>query len=484
MPVKPYIISGSVFQNQGLKPINLCDGQDRHQPFRNKFSARRRIVPNSKQGQLAPHQGVYPRCIISDRQPCSLDPLIRHDNGYPNVYPNANISVLDGGAGPAGQDMRHGGTTTEIKFVSIPFSINVFTENNIGIMLLGSLLKKIFPTRHIHKAFSKKHSCLKSIEEADIVVSLSAGDRFSDINGLRRLLSVALPQVLVLLLGKPLVLLPQALGPFKTRVTRIIARYILTRARMIYSLDYESLTEVRGDLGVHQDRLAFGYDMGFALEPHIQDKQIPPWFNDHDRNTSLIGLNISGLLCTNDWAGRNGIFSLKVDYRQLIYSLIEHFVLTYDAEVVFVPYVFGTAANGECDVMAGRSIFRGVKHKLYSHLHFIDGAFDQHEMKALIGRCDFFIGSRIQACVAALSQCIPALGLAYSRGFYGVLASLGMEDSAIDIQAYDERSVIERVDCQYRRREELRAQLESEMPKVRASVMDLFTRINIAPGMQ
>ena len=38
--------------------------------------------------------------------------------------------------------------------------------------------------------------------------------------------------------------------------------------------------------------------------------------------------------------------------------------------------------------------------------------YDQHAIKSIIGRCDFFIGSRMHACIAALSQKIPTAAVA------------------------------------------------------------------------
>ena len=47
--------------------------------------------------------------------------------------------------------------------------------------------------------------------------------------------------------------------------------------------------------------------------------------------------------------------------------------------------------------------------------------------KAVIGQCDFFIGSRMHACIAALSQGVPCVGVAYSMKFAGVFDTVGME---------------------------------------------------------
>lgn len=113
------------------------------------------------------------------------------------------------------------------------------------------------------------------------------------------------------------------------------------------------------------------------------------------------------------------------------------------------------------------------------NLCFIEEEYDQHEMKALIGRCDFFMGSRMHACIAAISQCVPALGFAYSRKFRGMFASIGMEELVADLCEHGENSALEIVDRVYQSRSVIRAKLEEEIPAVRASVLKLFNQFSI-----
>ncbi len=62
----------------------------------------------------------------------------------------------------------------------------------------------------------------------------------------------------------------------------------------------------------------------------------------------------------------------------------------------------------------------------------VNREYDQYEIKGVIGLCDFFIGSRMHACIAALSQRVPTIGVAYSKKFSGVFESIGLGDMVID----------------------------------------------------
>jgi polysaccharide pyruvyl transferase WcaK-like protein len=106
----------------------------------------------------------------------------------------------------------------------------------------------------------------------------------------------------------------------------------------------------------------------------------------------------------------------------------------------------------------------------------LPGRFDHHEIKYLIGQCDFFLGSRMHACIGALSQCVPAVGLAYSGKFAGVLESVGGGSRVVDLRSLGEGEVVNAVREAFGQREVLRRQLEEKMPSIRKSVLGLFAR--------
>jgi len=390
-----------------------------------------------------------------------------------NADPESRVFFFDYGAEPAIWEEQYQGTSVSIELINIRFNKKIYLANNIARLILTALCMRLVPARFRSQAEFESNKSLRNIVQADIIAAISGGDSFSDIYGLARFVYVALPQILVLLLGKPLVLLPQTFGPFKSALARAIARYILRRAKMIHSRDLDGLEAVRKLLGGYCARLDFCYDMGFVLEPHIREERIPGWLAKRKKGTPLLGLNISGLLYMGGYT-RDNMFRLKADYRQLILGLIDYFVRTLGADIMLVPHVLGAAEGSESDVIACREAYRGASVESRRNLHLLESDYDQHEMKALIGHCDFFLGSRMHACIAALSQCVPAVGLAYSRKFQGVFESIGMEELVVDLREYGNELVVEFAARAYKRRAELRSSLEVKMPVVLGQVLDLF----------
>ncbi len=95
----------------------------------------------------------------------------------------------------------------------------------------------------------------------------------------------------------------------------------------------------------------------------------------------------------------------------------------------------------------------------------------------MVGLCDFFVGSRMHACIAALSQGIPAVGVAYSRKFVGVFETVGAGDWIVDGRDSDAESGVARVLDLYAQREQLRPVLQQRVREARAQLSKTFQEI-------
>jgi polysaccharide pyruvyl transferase WcaK-like protein len=279
------------------------------------------------------------------------------------------------------------------------------------------------------------------------------------------------------MLGKDLFLLPQTIGPFKGRVSRSLARFVMRRAKAVYSRDMEGMLEARRLLGLPSDasKVRFCYDLGFLCEPHL-----PVW---EDLGTKgqvlptdrpLVGLNVSGLLLMGGY-GRDNTFGLKVDYHRLIERIIRFLIDIRNANVLLVPHVFGTQA--ESDTAAVGTIYRELNIVYPDRLFCVRGDYNQNEIKHIIGRCDLFIGSRMHACIAALSQSIPAVAIAYSRKFVGVLQTIGAERLVVDPRHVGIEEILGIIGQALSDRHEIQAHLLTTMPVVKNAVLALASEL-------
>lgn len=392
-----------------------------------------------------------------------------------HVYPDADVTLMDYSKEGETYNFRLLGKQILIPLINIRFSKKFYLSNNIAFLLFQSLIFMLLPFRPIRNALLSNSPCLKHVYEADIVASIAGGDSFSDIYGVERFLYVTLPQVLAVFMGKSLVQLPQTIGPFNGWLAKKMAKYVMENSSVIYSRDYSGMLDAREALGLScaSGKVRFCHDLAFIVDPvKAEDAQeiIP------EPHKPLIGLNVSGLLYLGGYT-RDNMFHLKSDYRELVYDLIDFLINQKKAQVVLVPHVFGGVENVESDSAACEAIYETVRSEYNGSLHIVRGKHDHGGIKHIIGAFDLFIGSRMHACIAAASQNVPSVSIAYSKKFAGVMETIGLEEYVADPCRLDKDAVIDVVDRAFKERDKIRKGLESSIPKAKESVLALFGEI-------
>lgn len=319
---------------------------------------------------------------------------------------------------------------------------------------------------------AERNPWLRSLLQADFIGDITGGDSFSDLYGFRRFLLGSLPLLSVVFLGRPFVMLPQTYGPFRSRASRIVARTLLRAAGQIWTRDKNCIEPVRALCGTAP---RYCPDVAFTLHPtEPRTLVIEPERSISDLRP-LIGVNVSGLLYMGGYTGDN-MFRLRTDYRTLIQKLLVELLERTNANVLLIPHVFGSEQEEE----ACAAILAGVRHRHSDRICRIAAPLSEGELKWVIGRTEMFVGSRMHACIAALSQCIPAVGLAYSDKFVGVFESAGVADSILDLRHVDDKAVLVAVIRGWHTRHATGADLRSRIPGVRQAVQRSFSEL-IAP---
>lgn len=273
----------------------------------------------------------------------------------------------------------------------------------------------------------------------NLLVISGGGDSFSDIYGLQRMVFGSLMSISAILMGKKLVLLPQTYGPYEHSLSRIIARCIIKNSSVIMARDQMSVDFIKKDLLKNKKgyNVRFCPDVAFVLDSIAPQAVsiIPPL----ERN-EYIGLNVSGLLYNGGYS-RDNMFGLCFDYKIMIYKLIINILEATKYDLVLVPHVFSDGI--ESDYNACLDIHKMVSEIYPERVHVVCGDYDQSQIKSIVGKCEFFIGSRMHACIAAVSQNVPSIGIAYSQKFFGVFDSVGLGSFTIDGRSVNESKLID-----------------------------------------
>jgi len=84
----------------------------------------------------------------------------------------------------------------------------------------------------------------------------------------------------------------------------------------------------------------------------------------------------------------------------------------------------------------------------------------------------------MHANIAALSQGIPAISIAYSDKFIGVMKTLGMESLCMDPRAQEISVILTGILRALDRNSEIRAVLQAKTPMIQKSILEQFTENN------
>lgn len=253
---------------------------------------------------------------------------------------------------------------------------------------------------------SPKDELVDWVRGFDVVVDTRAGDSFTDIYGIPRLGTMSLMGEIVRRAKVPMVLGPQTIGPFDSRAGRLLARRTLHTSRVVFARDAVSAA-VAADLGRPADLLTT--DVVFALDqppaaPVVRDVVVNP----------------SGLL----WSENSHVDSTL--YRRVVSDLCAR-LLGSGRRVSLLAHVLDSPLIDN-DV----TVVHTLAEQLGSDVEALVPA-GLDDARAMLASATVVIGSRMHACLNALSVGRPAIPLAYSRKFAPLLDGIGW-DATIDLR--------------------------------------------------
>ena len=236
------------------------------------------------------------------------------------------------------------------------------------------------------------------------------GDGFSDIYG-DILFKSRLGQTLPLMKAKvPLIILPQTIGPFQKESNHNLANNVLKYADRIFVRDSNYVDELKN---MHLD-FELTKDLSYFMQPDELEIDIPQ---------KSIGINVSGLAYSNKFHGLEGQFDA---YPALIDRIICHFrEIGYTIFLIPHSYQYGNPEPNNDDYIACKEAYSRLKNK--EGVVFVDNNLTSPQVKYVISKMSFFIGTRMHANFAAIYTNVPVFGLAYSYKFKGAFNANGLD---------------------------------------------------------
>ncbi|HHU40322.1 MAG TPA: polysaccharide pyruvyl transferase family protein [Propionibacterium sp.] len=318
---------------------------------------------------------------------------------------------------------------------------------------------------------------------AHAVLDISGGDSFTDTYGPTRLRTICAPKHAALHARRPLVLLPQTIGPFLTRQGRSVAANIVRRVALAYARDpdsYERLLALAGP-DVDRDRLRQGVDVAFALGATAPDEGVQALLDRRD-GEALVGVNVSGLLLSPGLRDRFGVHD---DYLATMVEVVRRLVREEGARVALVPHVHVPGGGGESDRVAIEALLSQLDERERARVFAVPGELHASQLKWCIAQTDWFVGSRMHATIAGLSSGVPTFGYAYSGKTEGVFATCGMSSHVADARAVSGEEAVRLMTESFAARDRTRDEMQQKVSVVtdlaRRQLVDLVREVSDWP---
>lgn len=310
----------------------------------------------------------------------------------------------------------------------------------------------------------KNFKTYKDYATLDYVLCIGLGDSFADIYGMDRFYSINRPIELMQSKKVKTIFMPQTIGPFKSDEARIAAAKTLDKAVLVLPRDKKSFDCVKKIS--HQENVTELVDMAFYL-PFTRLKISNGKIN--------VGIAISGLLWRGGYTGKNE-FGLKDDYKFMMKSVINSLMSDSQIQIHLTPHVVSGDALQVDDYELAYEI-----QKEYGNERITLSPFFKNPIMAkdYISDLDFFMGSRMHACIAAFSSGVPVIPISYSRKFSGLFEdTLGYKHIA-DPTTQTTEEIVAFIHDSIEKREDLKQEIDLILEeKVESCKQNLTNQFN------
>lgn len=306
---------------------------------------------------------------------------------------------------------------------------------------------------------------LKHMKESDLVVSCS-DENFKEGSSLlpvspRWIMtwwSMLVPRTMAVLvarfLGKHVVMFPNSIGPFRTRIGRFLSRLALNRCDCILVREPVSF-KIADSLKVRSPKILTS-DIALLFsadhEPPVEDFSKP-----------ALGVCPGVYSNTLSEAGIRG-------YVQAHARALDKAIEEYGFHVVFLPhYVTGFRHD---DLEISKLIMDEMKNGGRARIVNVKTA---GQFKALIDKVDMLVSSKMHPAVLAASAYVPTVYVAYDHKQVGFFSSLGVDDGIVPISEVSCEKLSGKIGYVWRRKDAVQSLL-----KVRVPVLQESTRRSIA----
>ena len=322
-----------------------------------------------------------------------------------------------------------------------PWSLSGLNDDISIVQQVRKLLLNVFQLGNTNsrRTFSPGVDSLRSAyREAELIVSVP-GNQFYSSGRFGWPFPVSISGTLLAhRYRKPLVVLPQSIGPLKRWWERALIRKSFGKARQVYLRDDKSL-ELAEQIGLPMEKVYYLPDLALSLLPSEAAQATEVLFNAGvDLEQPKLGVTLISRM--------NRSFDSQVmqNYYTEIGKALAGFSKKHTVQIVFFNQVVGPTSV-ETDGIPTALVVNNLREQGADVFH-VDETVTPSLLKACYGQMDAFVATRLHSGIYAIGMAVPTLFIGYLTKTQGMVRSLQIEDDFLDISVLSEASFGEKLE--------------------------------------
>lgn len=361
-----------------------------------------------------------------------------------NVFPGSEFVVS--------ANWPHESAYQENNFTVVPspWSLSDLDKNtNVFEQILKFLLvcRALCDTKTVRTSSIPDIDILKAAyRDADIIVSVP-GNQFYSSGRYGWPFPVSVSGVLLAhYYNKPLLVLPQSIGPLRRWWEQGLIRQAYSKARRVFLRDEVSIDLAKA-IALPMEKVHYVPDPALSLQPD-------------DSASALILLVESGMKLFKPKLGVTIISKMNrsfdsqkmCNYYEVLETTLAKFSRIHDVQIVFFTQVSGPT-EAENDAIPTARMVSTLVEEGVDAIH-IDKTLSPSLLKACYGHMKIFVATRLHSGIFALGMNVPTLFIGYLSKTRGLVKSLQIEDDFIEIDDIDLPILMEKLESLWTHSEE------------------------------
>lgn len=316
--------------------------------------------------------------------------------------------------------------------------------------------------------FFKHDNILLEYINSDLIIN-TGGDNLTEDYGLSSLIFNFCYLLNGIILKKPVILYAESIGPFRNKISVILARFILNHTNLITVREEISMKNL-SDININRVPIHLTADSAFLLKP-IDKQRIADLLaneNLYAYDLPIIGFSVSKIISRYGFVDIDNPEYKYEEYIEVMSKTIDTVIDKYNAIVVIVPHVIDPKNNDD------RWVANDICEKInnISNVVSVQGDYTPEELKGIIGSCHLFVGARMHATIASTSMLVPTIGIAYSHKIYGIIGDmLGQSEYILDVKNLTYECLVAKIDDAWKNKDKIRKDLSIKIPQVKEKAM-------------